>query len=150
MTTKGSRKPRKAGHSTEERPASRFFNRELSWLDFNERVLALAEDEARHPFERASFLAQRSNNFQVSSYFLDLGDYFRIRNVMLAYNIPAGVLDRFRMKNAKIYVNAQNLVTFTEATGYSPEVGGSPVAFGIDNGTYPLPATYTVGINLNF
>lgn len=92
----------------------------------------------------------RSNNFQVSTYFMDPGDYFRIRNLMLAYNIPAGVLDRFKMKNAKIYVNAQNLVTFTEATGYSPEVGGSPVAFGIDNGTYPLPATYSVGINLNF
>lgn len=92
----------------------------------------------------------RSNNFQVSSYFLDPGDYFRIRNVMLAYNIPSGVLDRFKMRNAKVYVNAQNLVTFTEATGYTPEVGGSPVAFGIDNGTYPLPATYSVGINLNF
>jgi hypothetical protein len=92
----------------------------------------------------------RSNNFQVSDYFLDPGDYFRIRNVMLAFNIPATALDRFKMKNAKIYVNAQNLVTFTEATGYSPEVGGSPVAFGIDNGSYPLPATYTVGINLNF
>ncbi len=92
----------------------------------------------------------RSGNFQVSTYFLDPGDYFRIRNVMLGYNIPKGVLDRFNMKNAKIYLNAQNLVTFTEATGYSPEVGGSPVAFGIDNGTYPLPATYSVGINLNF
>lgn len=92
----------------------------------------------------------RSGNFQVSSYFLDPGDYFRIRNVMLGYNIPTGVLDRFKMKNAKIYINAQNLLTFTKATGYSPEVGGSPVAFGIDNGTYPLPATYSVGINLNF
>ncbi|HEY9487712.1 MAG TPA: SusC/RagA family TonB-linked outer membrane protein, partial [Chryseosolibacter sp.] len=93
----------------------------------------------------------RSANFQTSTYFLDPGDYFRIRNVMLAYNIPRTVLDRFNMKGAKIYVNAQNLVTFTEATGYSPEVGGDkPVAFGIDNGTYPLPATYSVGINLNF
>lgn len=92
----------------------------------------------------------RSNNFQVSTYFLDPGDYFRIRNVMLGYNFSAGILERLRMKNAKIYVNAQNLLTFTKATGYSPEVGGSPVAFGIDNGTYPLPATYSVGINLNF
>ena len=93
----------------------------------------------------------RSKNFEVSTYFIDPGDYFRIRNVMLAYNIPTTLLDRLRMKNAKIYVNAQNLLTFTEATGYTPEVGGDrPVAFGIDNGTYPLPATYSVGINLNF
>lgn len=92
----------------------------------------------------------RSNNFQTSTYFLDPGDYFRIRNVMLAFNIPGAALERYKMKNAKIYVNAQNLVTFTKATGYSPEVGGSPVAFGIDNGSYPLPATYSVGVNLNF
>lgn len=92
----------------------------------------------------------RSNNFQVSTYFLDPGDYFRIRNVMIGYNFSSGLLDRLRMKNAKVYVNAQNLLTFTKATGYSPEVGGSPVAFGIDNGTYPLPATYSVGVNLNF
>lgn len=93
----------------------------------------------------------RSNNFQVSTYFLDPGDYFRIRNVTLGYNFPEAILDRLSMKHAKVYISAQNLVTFTEATGYTPEVGGDkPVAFGIDNGTYPLPATYSVGIDLNF
>lgn len=93
----------------------------------------------------------RSKNFEVSTYFLDPGDYFRIRNVTLGYNIPDALLDRLRMKRAKIYISAQNVVTFTEATGYTPEVGGDkPVAFGIDNGTYPLPATYSVGIDLNF
>jgi TonB-linked SusC/RagA family outer membrane protein len=92
----------------------------------------------------------RSNNFQVSSYFLDPGDYFRIRNVVLGYTVPSSTLERFKIRLARVYVNAQNLFTFTKATGYSPEVGGSPVAFGIDNGTYPLPATYSVGINLNF
>jgi TonB-linked SusC/RagA family outer membrane protein len=92
----------------------------------------------------------RSNNFQVSDYFLDPGDYFRIRNLMLAYNIPSSALSRLKMRTAKIYVNAQNLATFTKATGYSPEVGGSPIAFGIDYNTYPIPATYTVGINVNF
>jgi TonB-linked SusC/RagA family outer membrane protein len=93
----------------------------------------------------------RSNNFQTSTYFLDPGDYFRIRNVMIAYNFSSGFLDRLNMKNAKVYVNAQNILTFTEATGYTPEVGGDrPVAFGIDNGTYPLPATYSIGVNLSF
>lgn len=93
----------------------------------------------------------RSNNFQVSSYFLDPGDYFRVRNLMIAYNFPTGLVERLRMKNAKVYINAQNILTFTKATGYTPEVGGDrPVAFGIDNGTYPLPATYSIGVNLNF
>jgi TonB-linked SusC/RagA family outer membrane protein len=92
----------------------------------------------------------RSNNFLVSTYFLDPGDYFRIRNVNLTYNVPTGWLERMRVKSAKIYVNAQNLYTFTKATGFTPEIGGTPIAFGIDVGTYPIPATYTVGVNLSF
>ena len=35
-------------------------------------------------------------------------------------------------------------------TGYTPEIGGSAIAFGVDNGTYPVPAVYTFGINLTF
>ncbi len=92
----------------------------------------------------------RSNNYQASTYFLDPGDYFRIRNVSLGYSFTSAFLERIHMKTAKVYLNAQNLFTFTKATGYSPEVGGSPIRFGVDNGVYPVPATYTLGINLNF
>jgi hypothetical protein len=92
----------------------------------------------------------RTNNFEASTYFLDPGDYFRIRNISLGYNFSSSFLERARIKSAKLYVNAQNIFTFTKATGYSPEVGGSPIRFGVDNGVYPIPATYTLGINLNF
>lgn len=93
----------------------------------------------------------RSQNFQISDYFLEPGDYFRIRNVSLAYRLTGAFFQKLHIKGGKVYVNAQNLATFTKATGYSPEVGGeSPVSFGIDNGTYPVPAVYTVGFNLNF
>jgi TonB-linked SusC/RagA family outer membrane protein len=92
----------------------------------------------------------RSNNFLTSSYFIDPGDYFRIRNINLGYNIPSTVIERIKIKSAKVYVNAQNPVTFTKATGYSPEVGGTPTRFGVDINTYPVPATYTIGFNLNF
>lgn len=92
----------------------------------------------------------RTNNFQHSSYFLDPGDYFRIRNVALGYNFNAGFLRRLRMSSGRVYINAQNPITFTKATGFTPEVGGSPIRFGVDNGVYPIPATYTIGFNLNF
>ncbi|PWU21565.1 MAG: polyphosphate kinase 1 [Candidatus Rokuibacteriota bacterium] len=61
---------------------SRFFNRELSWLDFNERVLALAEDAARPPLERAKFLAIFSRN---------LDEFFQIRVSGLREQAVAGV-----------------------------------------------------------
>ncbi|MGV3539440.1 MAG: SusC/RagA family TonB-linked outer membrane protein [Rufibacter sp.] len=92
----------------------------------------------------------RAQNFLPSSYFLEKGDYFRIRNLTLGYNLSSGILQKLHMKGAKIYVNAQNLKTFTDATGYSPEVGGGVLSFGVDNGTYPVPSIFTGGININF
>ena len=61
---------------------SRFFNRELSWLEFNERVLALAADDARPPLERAKFLAIFSGN---------LDEFFQIRVSGLREQVVAGV-----------------------------------------------------------
>jgi polyphosphate kinase len=61
---------------------SRFFNRELSWLDFNERVLALAADDTRPPLERAKFLAIFSGN---------LDEFFQIRVSGLREQVVAGV-----------------------------------------------------------
>jgi TonB-linked SusC/RagA family outer membrane protein len=92
----------------------------------------------------------RTNNFLPSTYFLDKADYFRIRNISLSYDLPVTLLEKVKIKSAKVYINAQNVFTFTKATGYSPEVGGSPLSFGVDNGVYPIPASYTLGVNLNF
>ncbi|MBD0287373.1 MAG: hypothetical protein ICV79_18395, partial [Flavisolibacter sp.] len=91
-----------------------------------------------------------SNNYQNSTYWIEDGSFFRIRNVQLGYTFGAGVLNRLRLKSLRIYVNAQNLATFANSTGYTPEIGGSATAFGVDNGTYPVPAVYSAGFNLNF
>lgn len=88
--------------------------------------------------------------YENSSYWLDKGDYFRIRNIYLAYNFNNPFFRKLSIKGGKVYINIQNLKTFTKAVGYSPEVGGSPTHFAIDDVTYPIPATYTIGLNLNF
>ena len=48
------------------------------------------------------------------------------------------------------FLNAQNPKTWKNNTGYSPEIGGSATAFGIDANPYPMPAVYTFGLNLTF
>lgn len=54
-------------------------------------------------------------------------------------------------KQLRLYLSGQNIATFTRATGYTPEVPvGNPVNAGIDNGVYPVPAVYTLGVNLTF
>ena len=55
-----------------------------------------------------------------------------------------------RLQALKVYVNIQNLKTWKHNTGYTPELGGTATAFGVDNGSYPVPAVYTFGINLTF
>ena len=94
--------------------------------------------------------SRRASNYQNSSYWIEDGSFFRIRNLQLGYTFNPQTLNRAGIKSLRIYVNAQNLATFTNSTGYTPEIGGSPTSFGVDNGTYPVPAIYTAGLNLNF
>lgn len=92
----------------------------------------------------------RGNNFLASTYFLEPGDYFRIRTLQLGYNFSPRTLGK-AIKQARVYVSGQNIKTFTKATGYTPEVSlGNPIASGVDNGTYPVPAVYSFGINITF
>lgn len=92
----------------------------------------------------------RAANREISSYFVEDGSFFRLRDVTLGYRFPQESLTRLRLKNLRLFVNAQNVFTWANNTGFTPEIGGSAIAFGVDNGTYPVPAVYTFGMNLNF
>ncbi len=92
----------------------------------------------------------RANNYQNSSYWIEDGSFFRIRNLQLGYNFSSTVLKNIHIKSLRLYLNAQNLLTLANNTGYTPEIGGTATNFGVDNGTYPVPAIYTFGLNLNF
>ncbi|GAA4332507.1 SusC/RagA family TonB-linked outer membrane protein [Flaviaesturariibacter amylovorans] len=85
-----------------------------------------------------------------STFGIEDGSYFRLRNIQLGYNFAPGLISRIRMKAARVYVNVQNLKTWKNNSGYSPEFGGSPTAFGLDNGDGPIPRIITAGINVTF
>jgi len=92
----------------------------------------------------------RAVNRQYSTYFIEDGSFFRIRDISLGYSLPSETVSRMRLKSLRLFLNAQNVATFSNNTGFTPEIGGSTTSFGVDNGTYPVPAIYTFGINLNF
>jgi hypothetical protein len=71
--------------------------------------------------------------------------YLRIKNLRLAYNLPARWFGNTGMKKMQLYGSVQNLLTLTNYTGMDPEVGG-----GVDIGFYPQPRTYTIGATVDF
>ncbi|GHV40159.1 SusC/RagA family TonB-linked outer membrane protein [Bacteroidia bacterium] len=92
----------------------------------------------------------RAINNLASSYFIEDGSFFRIRNVQLGYSFNRSLLNKMHLKSLRVYANIQNLKTWHKNSGYTPEIGGSALAFGIDGGGYPMPAIYTFGVNLSF
>lgn len=91
-----------------------------------------------------------SNNV-FSDYFVEDGSYFRIQNVQLGYTLNPEVSNRIGMSKFRLYLGVNNLYTFTKYKGYDPAaVSAAPVGGGIDNGSYPIPRTYMLGVNINF
>jgi outer membrane receptor protein involved in Fe transport len=85
-----------------------------------------------------------------STYGIEDGSYFRIRNLQLGYNVNQEFLSKYHIQNLRVFLNVQNLATFKNNSGYTAEFGGTATSFGIDNGTGPLPRVTTFGINLTF
>lgn len=110
-----------------------------------------------------------NGNARVSSRFVEDGSYLRIKNLAIGYTLPSGILNSFGkgfIKNIRIYVSTQNLLTITDYTGYDPEIGvrpdlannansGNPgnsptLNSGVDYGQYPQARTFIGGIQIGF
>ena len=96
-----------------------------------------------------------NDNDRLSTRYIEDGSYLRIKNITLGYTVPKQALRRLRLDNVRLYMNIQNLYTFTNYSGYDPEVGASTtdssgLTFGVDNGRYPSPLTCSLGLNLTF
>ncbi|MCI5619774.1 MAG: TonB-dependent receptor [Rikenellaceae bacterium] len=103
---------------------------------------------------RPSF-SDPNDNDRMSSRYIEDGSYLRIKNITLGYNVPKSLLNRIKFDNLRVYVNIQNLYTFTKYSGFDPEVGASTqdstgLTYGVDNGRYPSPTTYSCGLNITF
>lgn len=90
-----------------------------------------------------------NNNFaNPSTYYLEPGDYFRIKTLQLGYTLPATLSSQVGLKKVRLYVSTNNLLTFTKYTGYDPEIGGS--SYGIDRAIYPQSRSFLLGLNVGF
>lgn len=91
-------------------------------------------------------------NVQTSTdYFLEDGSFLRLRNIIVGYSIPKQALNRIGLNKLRVFVSAQNPITWTEYTGFDPEVSNSnPFNAGLDQGKYPISAVYRTGISVEF
>jgi hypothetical protein len=102
---------------------------------------------------RAVFGAAGADNARANTdRWLESGSFLRIQNVVLGYMIPDRYLSRLGVHGSgtRVYLNVQNLHTFTGFSNWDPEVaaGGNTLSRGIDDGEiYPNPRTITVGID---
>tara|TARA_Y100001949_G_C15862474_1_gene275673 strand:- start:192 stop:773 length:582 start_codon:yes stop_codon:yes gene_type:complete len=83
-----------------------------------------------------------------SDFYLEKGDYFRFKTVQFGYNLPTSLLSNAGIDKVRVYLMAENLLTFTKYTGYDPEIGGGVMS--IDRGVYPQARTYMLGLNFSF
>jgi len=85
-----------------------------------------------------------SLNMSVSSRFIESGAYLRLKNIQIGYTIPKNLTKQVNINRCRVYLSASNLLTFTNYTGYDPEVGN-----GVDYGNYPQSRTMMFGLNLD-
>ena len=94
-----------------------------------------------------------ANTNYVSTRYMEDADYFKIKTVTLGYDFKK-LWKSCPLQQLRLYVQAQNLITFTGYTGLDPEVGNSAGAdgwaSGIDLGLYPPSRTYLVGATIKF
>ncbi|MDR0738219.1 MAG: TonB-dependent receptor, partial [Prevotellaceae bacterium] len=83
----------------------------------------------------------------VSNLYVEDGSYFRLKVLQLGYTIPHNITQKILLQKARIFIQAENLLTITDYTGLDPEVG---TRNGFDGGTYPQARIWTLGINVTF
>ncbi|PKV50185.1 TonB-linked SusC/RagA family outer membrane protein [Aquimarina sp. MAR_2010_214] len=144
-------------------------------FDFSSYTYASLGNDIVRNYERNQNLVNRSNSFLgrwtgegttnsfprvttgpnsnslFSSFYVEDGSYLRIQNVQLGYTMSDKHIESIGIDKFRIYVSVNNLYTFTEYKGYDPSASsGAPIGGGIDQGFYPVPRTYLLGLNLKF
>ena len=96
------------------------------------------------------YIVGDGTNWQSSDLYITDGSYLRLKNIQLGYTLPQNITSKFFVNKLRVYVAAENLVTFTKYAGYDPEISSGGTSLGVDYGVYPQSRTLTVGVNVGF
>jgi len=93
-----------------------------------------------------------------SSYYVEDGSFLKLKNLVLGYTLPKSLLERATISNLRLYIQAENLLTFTKYSGLDPEItnretgagSGADLTGGVDGGTWPTTMRFLFGVNFEF
>jgi TonB-linked SusC/RagA family outer membrane protein len=125
--------------------------RRLDVGNANYQTIALSRWTAEgtsNDYPRLTNNDSNGNFSNMSDFYLETGDYLRLKLVQLGYSLPSDAIGKIGASKVRLYLTAENLLTLTKYTGYDPEIGGG--VFGIDKGIYPQARTFMFGANLQF
>ncbi len=119
---------------------------------WNKTVLSGDSDISRMTYRDSN------DNPRISDRLIEDASYLRIQNIVFGYTIPNKYLRKLSLDRARVYVNIQNLYTFTGYSGFDPEVGATQgqysfagqdmLLYGVDIGRNPAPRAITFGIDI--
>ena len=98
-----------------------------------------------------------ATNIKISDRYVEDGSYIRLKSLQLGYSFSESVCKSIWVKKCRLYVGAENLLTFTNYTGLDPEIGtegtrtgitNSSLTMGVDYITYPQARTFLMGLNI--
>lgn len=95
-------------------------------------------------------LTDDNNESRFSTYYIENGSYMKMKYLKLSYKLPSKIIRKIGASNLDVYGQVENVFTITKYKGLDPEI--LPGGYGslVDNGAYPRPRTFTVGLNLQF
>ena len=96
------------------------------------------------------FVIGDSVNWVSSDLMVHDGSYARLKNIQLGYTFPERLTRKAFISNFRLFIAAENLLTFTKYHGFDPEIASGGTSLGIDYGVYPQARTYTAGVNISF
>jgi hypothetical protein len=90
-----------------------------------------------------------NQNFSRSSdFYVEKGDFFRIKTLQFGYSLPKNIAKRVGLTKCRFYISGNNLMTFTSYSGFDPEIGGG--SSGVDRGLYPQARFFLGGVQIAF
>ena len=140
------------------------FNYTRYWIDFNTFQGNRSKEMLYNSWKKQGDVAmlprlnsQDATSQQISSYMVEDGSYFRIKNIQLTYTVPNTIIKKLKLSALQVYVQGQNLFTFTNYRGLDPDINlrtsgndNQDIHMGIDEGAFPVAKSYNIGLKVGF